>query len=443
LVRESAFTNLTVATRMKTFDEEHFVPELVREMAEHNEAGMAGRFIIEFVASQPPQGFRPMSLSIYDRLQALAQEIIRFGSASDCCYFNLCEIELSVLPSGRIKMDGPGFAAAQLMQLAGLASSQVADSDDIFRERVGRDPHAAELPPEDAEINRATKAEFGYSISDLVRFLTALGDISMDMRPITPSLMERPALISMLASELNWRCDEIEGCLDLFTLRSRRTYLTLPPGLNLTDLYPWRFNRALSYMRRPLLARRRDGRSEVIWGHRHLDNSRHYLVRLCSSTRLKAHSAEMRSLLARFRHEAGKRFNDNVFNALQTNPRLLVRKQVSDLMGLRTAGLGDIDVLCADQNKRILWVIECKSLALARTPYEMAMHLQALTVGDGTRPSIIERHHTRSKWVEQHLRTVLKSLGVDSDSGWSVQRKRPPEAATPAPFLRKQPPTGV
>jgi hypothetical protein len=75
-----------------------------------------------------------------------------------------------------------------------------------------------------------------------------------------------------------------------------------------------------------------------------------------------------------------------VYDILAANTQLLVRRRISTFNDLRTDDLGDIDVLCAERAKRTLWVVECKSLAMARTPYEMAMHLQELTVGDGKHP---------------------------------------------------------
>lgn len=333
--------------------------------------------MIEYVAAQPPRGIRPMGLSVYDRLQALAREIIRLGSLSDCCHFGLCDVELSVLPSGRIKADSTAYLAAQGMQLVGLASDQVAGSADVFREHMGRCLETVELPPEEAELNLATKAEFGHSISDLVRFLTALGDISIYMKPISPSVMERYGLISNLVSLLNWPEDKIEECLHQFSLTPRSAYLNCTP-FEKPDVYPWRFNRAISYLRRPLVVRQENGMSEILWGHRNLDSSRGYLVQLCSSTRLKATSAEMRSLLARFRHEAGTRFNDKAYDVLKANPRLTVRKRISTFGNLRADNLGDIDVLCAEHDKRVLWVIECKSLAIGRSP-ERRMRCQCIS----------------------------------------------------------------
>ena len=438
LVKESTFSRLSIATRIQTFEEStNTVSELARDMAEFAQSGVASRFIIEFVASQPPSGFRPMGLAVYDRLQALASQLITLGSISDCLHFKVCDVELS-LASGRIEINHKAFVAAQLMQAGSLASSHVANSEAEFVRHMGENPHPVDLPPETADINRATKAEFGYSISDLVRFLTALGDISMDLRPITPTVVERSTLLTTLASALDWNLKKIEACLNMFLLVPRQEYMAPPPQCRFEDLSPWRFNRALSYLRRPLLARKRNVTDEILWGHRHLDLARQYLVQLCSSTRLKAESPEMKSLLARFRHEMGKRFNDAVYEYLLGMPQVIIKKQVSKLGSFALDNLGDIDVLCAEPKRRILWVIECKSLAMARTPYEMRAQVEALII-DEKRPSIVQKHNARARWVARHLKHVLNAIGIQSHHDWKVRPLIVLDTPPLSPLLERPP----
>jgi hypothetical protein len=55
IIHENAFKQLTVATRLKTFAEDsRMMREVAGDMAEFTRAGMGARFIIEFVAAQPP-----------------------------------------------------------------------------------------------------------------------------------------------------------------------------------------------------------------------------------------------------------------------------------------------------------------------------------------------------------------------------------------------------
>jgi hypothetical protein len=271
---------------------------------------------------------------------------------------------------------------------------------------------------------------------ELTNFLIGLGDIAIDLNPTTPAILERQALIATLVKELRWDAAKVEHCLDLFSLAPRENYLLPPPRCRKEDLYPWRFNREISYLRRPLLMRIRNGMTEVLWGHRHVDMVRFYLVQLCASTRLKAKSPEMRSVLAGYRHDAGNRFNDAVYDALRQFQHLIVAKKVHKLDHLGMGHLGDIDILCADLNETVLWVIECKNLALARTPYEMKMELEALTLSTEDQASTIEKHEARSAWVQHHLPRVLKWIGVDPGRNWTVHPLIVMQTIPLSPLLR-------
>jgi hypothetical protein len=436
IIYENAFKQLTVATRLRTFADGHMMREIAGDMAEFTRAGMAARFIIEFVAAQPPRGLRRMSFEVYDRLQALAAMLTVWGSSSDALHFGLCEVFLSVSRAGRILIHEAQYSTAMMMQLGGLAADRLLDSENVFRKHMGEHTEPAESDFDSSELGRATRAEFGHSLMELTNFLIGLGDIAIDLNPTTPAILERQVLIATLVKELRWDAAKVEHCLDLFSLAPRENYLLPPPRCRKEDLYPWRFNREISYLRRPLLMRIRNGMTEVLWGHRHVDMVRFYLVQLCASTRLKAKSPEMRSVLAGYRHDAGNRFNDAVYDALRQFQHLIVAKKVHKVDHLGMGHLGDIDILCADLNETVLWVIECKSLALARTPYEMRMELETLTLSTEDQASTIEKHEARSAWVQHHLPRVLKWIGVDSGRKWTVHPLIVMQTIPLSPLLR-------
>jgi hypothetical protein len=439
LVHESSFNQLTLATRLQTFEHNpDMADRLAKESHEFAHSGIAARFIIEFVAAQPPCGYRKMSLEVYDRLQALANELISFGAVSDTLHFKLNEVKLWVEPSARLAVDNSRYLAAGIVQLGFMTLDRMAHAEDLFREYA---PYPEDQPDQHPrasdEIEHATRAEFGFSISELSEFLLAAGELGAHLTPSTPSKLPLSQFISMLGSELGWEHLKIEKCLNLFSLRSRPNFLAPPAGSRIEDLYPWRFNRNLSYIRRPLAIRSTGSGPEIIWGHRQVELARFYLVRLCSSTRLKAKSPEMRSLLGVFRRKAGERFNTRVYNVLNAIGGLILKKRVAKIGGLRTGNLGDIDVLCADHNNSTLWVIECKSLALVRTAYETASELQALTVGTASTKSIIEKHGQRAEWVRKHRTDIFTWLGIKNSTGWKVKPVIVVDAIPLSPWLQK------
>src|SRR5581483_8004695 len=195
---------------------------------------------------------------IYDRLQALAGRLIAFGSISDSLHFGLSEVDITVHSSKRVSIDNTAYSAAASMFLGTLAFSRLSHAENVFRHHLRERPDHIDRRADEDEIDHATRAEFGYTLRELVAFLNAMGDIAVDLRPTTPAIMEQETLISMVASQLGWNSEKILGCLSFFSLTARDTYMSPPRQCRTEDLYPWRFNREISYSRRPLLIRQRD-----------------------------------------------------------------------------------------------------------------------------------------------------------------------------------------
>jgi hypothetical protein len=84
--------------------------------------------------------------------------------------------------------------------------------------------------------------------------------------------------------------------------------------------------------------------------------------------------------------------------------------------------LGDLDVLMIEPAKHLVAVIECKDLALARTPQELASQLEGLTGGPKqSHGAATARHARRLNWVGENLSAVLARFGIDDTDGWEVR----------------------
>ena len=129
-------------------------------------------------------------------------------------------------------------------------------------------------------------------------------------------------------------------------------------------------------------------------------------------------------MLGELNGTTGEEFNDRVADLFEHNSAFRVRRRVGKFGSLKVSGpqgdLGDLDVLVADLERRELLVIECKDLAIARTPNELINEVENLVRGKATHPSIVERHKRRLNWVRTHLREVLDWLDVPSRGKWKV-----------------------
>src|SRR5437762_14304114 len=128
----------------------------------------------------------------------------------------------------------------------------------------------------------------------------------------------------------------------------------------------------------------------------------------------------MRQVMRELNHEQGDAFNDKVADGFVKTGLWRVRRRVKKIRSATgTIGPpGDIDVLAANQRTHLLYVIECKDLALARTPRELANELVALFEGEGGEMSAMEKHRARVVWVREHSDDILTLLGFSPKDRW-------------------------
>lgn len=425
VLREIASHGLTLPTRLACFSSEaEMVDRLVEEIPKRNVAAAASRFILEYVAAQPPSGYRPVSLSVYDRLLALAAEIINNGSESDFIHFQLADNKFSILPSGRLGVDRKHFASAHDAFKTVAAAGELARSTNSFERHWHKESSAAEKTALVARIDEAAIKEFGHTLTELLTLLAEARSIGLELNP---SLVSLPLseLVSQLTSRLGWSLQKTEHAVDLFSLKPRGDFFKPPKPHRIEDVFPWRFNRSLSYLRRPFLCRETDGNVEVLWGNRSLYSAWTYLINLCMDGRLRAQTLEMRQALGEINNLQGEEFNDKVADVFAKSPTYIVKRRVKKVGHLRLVGpdgdLGDIDVLAIDTVNRVIRVIECKALAVGRTPFEMANEIANLFRGQKGKKSIIERHQKRVDWVKKHRAEILQWLNLDASLNWSIE----------------------
>jgi hypothetical protein len=440
-LREIASHGLTIPTRVACFGAVSEVVERIREeLPELSATAMASRFVIEHIASQPPSGLRPISLSVYDDLLALTVEMIDFGFESDLIHFNLADIRLAILPSGRLGTDRTGYSSAHEAFRSNATGEEISRATKSFKRHWGQTTSASKKADLLDRIDEAATEEFGHSLTELLNLLTEAMNIGRDINPTFVSL---PAseLISQLSGRLGWQTAKVAGASELLSLKPRADFLKPPRPHRLEDIVPWRFNRSLSYLRRPFLFLSADQDSEVVWGNRALYSAWTYLINLFMEARLKAQSLKLRQLLGQINEINGDEFNDRVADAFEAHDDLIVKRRVKKIDHLKLLAehgdLGDIDVLVVNAVKKIIWVVECKSLAVGRMPFEMTNEITNLFRGKKGKTSIIERHQKRVDWVADNLSDVLTWLGVPVSEGWRVEGVIVVDRELFTPYLEK------
>jgi hypothetical protein len=400
------------------------VPEVAKNIAEEiperSRTALASRFLIEFVAAQPPDGESGLSEATYDRLLAISHHITNFGFSSDLLHFGLADTHLSILGSGRLGIERDSFSE-------GLKAYMAAYSSDVARRSLREFPRhwrrgAGDGPTGVLErFAEASTAEFGATLAEFFDVMIAAVDIPRLSRH-SVGLLTRAELMDQVATTLSWSTDKVARIIDQITMVPRRDFLVPGAPFKARDVYPWKFGRALSYLRRPLLQISQDGHERLMWGFRHLFHAAGYLGMICVQGRLVASSPEMRTAISEMNGVRGDQFTDEVAKLIE-RPGRIVRVRISDFGDVRMPSeRGDIDVLAVDQATKTLTAIECKDLALARTPQELANQLEGLMRGaDNSEGRTVTRHGKRLIWIRQNLPAVLRHFNEEDPDAWMVK----------------------
>lgn len=431
ITKELFFTRLTIPTRLACFSHhEELVRSLSSELPEIHVVAVAVRFLIEYVTSQPPHGLRPVSLDIYDQLVAISSQIVNWAFDSDMIHYAIADLEVSVLPSGRVGIDRERFLRARSAYLSEYAAGEIGRASRSFRRhwRKLRGIAEGDTKSKDGDstddADEAARAEFGLSLTELG---ILFGDLYKfgEEQPSAVKTLKLEEMTQRLLTSTGWAQEKVEAGLTLLSLEPRKDFFSPPPPFGRVDVYPWRYNRSLSYIRRPLLKIESKDGTRVFWGNRHLMHAFDYLLDLCFGGRLKAQSGKMKSLMSRFHRESGDAFNDVVADLFESISGMKVRRRLRKIGRRRIQGpdgdLGDIDVLVIDPFQQVTYVIECKSLAVARTPYEFKRELDEMFLGTRNKRSTVTKHNQRTQWVHANLKDVLREFSINTRTSWKVK----------------------
>ena len=246
-------------------------------------------------------------------------------------------------------------------------------------------------------------------------------------------------LVDELGKSLGWKSEKVRRGIDLLTLGPRDNFLK-PPESTHQEVYPWRFNRAWSYLRRPLIRSGPDTELVTLWGNRHLFHAIRYLAQLCLGGRLKAESVALKQLLGKWREREAKAFEEFVAQLVTEMTGVPAKVRLKKVGKRRIVAegkdLGDIDVLAVIPTMRVVLPIECKDLALARTPAEVQHQMEELVYGSSIEASTIKKHLARVQWVEKNMDEVLMHcFNIQRKGKWKAKPILVSDSELYAPYI--------
>lgn len=411
----------TLPYRLAFFGADSVEVDYIRDRVQKaNDAAVSSRFLIEYVAAQPPAGSRSINLERYDEMLAVAADIVTRGILSDAVNYGLSDARLSILPSGRLGISKEDsyylslgvFAKNRAARILNQANSIASAVSETRGSGVDRSQFAE-------EIEEASRAEFGFTYKQLGDVLGELVGLAAE-QDVEPALMPEEGLIDSLVVRTGLDVELCRRVIDHLAIRPRQEFV----GSLKADVYPWRYGRDMSYVRRPLIARPTGaGETEIVWGMRRCFSALGAWLDLFDSGRLKAKSAAMKKCIGVVRHKITEGFNDFVAARLSEVAGVSVHPRAKKFGRLRIeAGrgkdLGDVDVLVLDLANRSLIAVETKDFEVARTPAELSNEVDKLFEGEG---SALVHHMQRVSWLKINMPHVLRHYGINSSANWTVE----------------------
>lgn len=386
--------------------------EIEKTINELNKSSIAIKFLVEYVSSVPLSGEKHINELDYEYLVTVCSQIIEWANTGDLFYNNMIDIQIDLLKSNRIGMDHS--EVERLMHYNYHANTiRLTQTSNPLRQSF-HDPWDSLVSS--SEINAAFCEEYGYSFSDLFSYIMgiiAYGDnIKSEIKQANMSDILKcvPDISEEIALKI----------LGDFCNVQRRDFLQPPKPFSKNDVYPWRFNRKLAFIRRPIIKFEND----LIWGNRQLFHSLLYLTDMIKAGKLAATKGKLKVVMSRMANKLGNDFNSAVVMKIKSLGFSMVYSKVDKINHIKIESkpgnsLGDIDVLLINPKKHKIVIVEVKEFSFSKTPYEI--HREYLKLFCDTEQEIcyITKHKHRVQWIKDHISDVITHYGLQ-DRKWSV-----------------------
>lgn len=389
--------------------------QYITEYNNLNRTSLALKFMMEYVAAKPPKGTVPLGIGKYEYILAICSLIIEWAYKNDLFHYNIFNTPVEILKSDRIGMKQSEFYTMYQYGDKYRKERLYYNSSSDFRKK-----YTVHQEDYSETLDVAFQAEYGYTFAQFCKTIIGMVEYGKE-REGQEIYIENKEKLANYLTHLNKELSEevVSSILEDISLTERDDFLKLPPKFRKEDVYPWRFNRAYSFNRRPVIQRN----NTVIWGNRQLYHMLMYVTDLIYEGKLPTKNNKMSALIGRISDDRGRRFNKLIADILtdmevfviDSNVDKINKQFVSDENGNT---LGDIDVLMIDKEKQRIYVTEVKDFNFSRNPYEIQQEYQKMFV-DGKKNCYATKHAKRVDWVKEHIEDVKVHYKL-SDVKWDV-----------------------
>jgi hypothetical protein len=414
-IQEKEFREITVPARIACFSsEEDEIEKILDKDRNLVITAHALRTLIEFVATRIPEGTLWPNNDDIDELMALTNQLTEWGALNETMRMGLDDPEMGLLPSGRIGTEKTLEKEAFKPYAIAKTESDLFKHNEDFAETYAPKLSSvkAEKSDESKELDAAWLSETGITLTNMFRLIGEMINFGFQSGVSCAKLKESD-LFEMLGKVKGITAKEIEATLSLLTLIERPAINIPPDTYQYSDIFPWRFNRVLSYLRRPLVRVPEAGEIYYFFGYRHLmvyiDN---LLFLLQTAKYQNPISAELKAWIAAISGRKGNPFRKAVKEWFEANTDFEViphEIKMTPEKELKTdKPYGDIDLMVIDHTNKIIYCIECKNISGGRNVHEMKIEMDDYLGREGQeKKGKIFMHVERDKWLQKNRKSLL------------------------------------
>ncbi len=411
LINEREHKKISTPTRIACFvSEEQHIQDLMESLSELSRTTIAVRCLVEHLRAEPAKGTKPVSKTAIDELIGIMDSIIAWGSTGDQITYHLFDVKMKVLNTGRIAIQKSEAEEIFDPYYQSKTKETVHDALTTFKQefpKYGEERIDQNIP---TDLDKAFKEEFSISLSRISTFLDILAS-QIFVQKTSFIVMNKTALFTLVQSHRQpFDETEFRNALEFLSHKSWGDVTKPPKGYDTIDISPWRFNRKLSLLRKPIIICDSADQNNplLFWGPRQVMVSRITILDQLLHDRFKVNEkGPIKKAMSKFSQVRGTSLVVTVLEGLKI-PNTILDSEVA-ISGhgkLRhSSDIGDIDVLLIDLFDKMIYSLECKSFAPSRNIKEMIEECEKL-IGSQSDKGLIQKHVIRHQWITTNLKKV-------------------------------------
>lgn len=382
-------------------------------------------------------GEAPDDFSI-DELYGLMCTLISLGRNSETIFHGLASQGITIAPSGAYAfspdlLEQIGVPYKDTTFAVGYADAAASYEDWVVRKK--EKDEKAESPFDSPTFRRAFSSEYGLDFNAFTEICVAVADTFVADEVLVKSFTS--AEFISLVEGRGVGTDDVMAYLRCFALPARSTWAPQSP-YKPKDVEPWRFERRLSVMLRPLIECKDGDETHYVAAAGTLRDSMAYMLDSTINGRFDKdvfESKEMRSFIGAKVDEEGRNFTREVAAALrELGWSTQEEVKMTQLGAGKSPNLGDVDVLAWRPSGEVL-AIECKRLKSVRTVSEIAQSCARFAGREGDH---LHKHLRRVAWIQANRDRVAKHLAL-SVVDMRIENPLVTSVAVPFSFIKDLP----